>query len=177
FADVAVVVEGATDEGVLLAFAERQGLNLGAEGICVLNAEGKDNMILCHAILTGFDVRCYLVFDADTGPRNLENPQQEDKVRKSAGKNLRIFDYLGAPAEPRPTTTCEGTYTVFEDDLDTYLNDRWPAWDARCQELIKQGAGYVHGKHVPTYAEATRTASGEPELLHALLENVRAMAG
>ncbi|MFE9926802.1 ATP-dependent endonuclease [Streptomyces sp. NPDC005774] len=44
FANVAVVVEGVTDEGILLAFAERQGLSLGAEGICVLNAEGKGNL-------------------------------------------------------------------------------------------------------------------------------------
>ncbi|GAB2826627.1 hypothetical protein GCM10027073_64640 [Streptomyces chlorus] len=50
-------------------------------------------------------------------------------------------------------------------------------WAARCQELIKQGACYVEGKHVPTYAEAARTAGGEPKPLHALLENVRAMAG
>ncbi|MGW2893185.1 ATP-dependent nuclease [Streptomyces sp. NPDC001212] len=176
FANVAIVVEGATDESVLVAFAERQGLHLGAEGICVMNAEGKDNMILCHAILSGLGVRCYLVFDADTGPKNLTDAQKEDRVRESAGKNTKILGYLGIPAEARPTTRSEATHTVFEDDLDTYLKDAWPAWNARRQELIAQGTGYVDGKHVPTYAEAARSADGEPKLLHALLENVRDMA-
>ncbi|OSP44758.1 ATP-dependent endonuclease [Streptomyces sp. 13-12-16] len=173
FSDVAVLVEGVTDEAVLLAFAERQGRNLGAEGICVLSTEGKNNMMLCHAILTGFGVRCYLVFDADTGPQRGQggvNPQHE-------AENMRILGYLGVPVVPRPATASETEYTVFEDDLETCLRDEWPAWSARCRELTKLEAGYVAGKHVPTYAEAARTADGEPKLLHALLENVRAMAG
>ncbi|CAM5675585.1 AAA family ATPase [Streptomyces hirsutus] len=180
FANVTVVVEGVTDEGILLAFAERQGLNLGAEGICVLNAEGKDNMLLCHAILTGFGVHCYLVFDADTGPKNQAGPANESqekrekrdtRLRESSGKNKKIFDYLRVLTAASPSTVSEASYTVFEDDLETYLKDDWPAWTARCQELIKQGAGYVQGKHVPTYAEAARTANGEPKVLHSLLEN------
>ncbi|MFE2279569.1 ATP-dependent endonuclease [Streptomyces sp. NPDC059454] len=173
FSDVAVLVEGVTDEAVLLAFAERQGRNLGAEGICVLSTEGKNNMMLCHAILTGFGVRCYLVFDADTGPKKGQggvNPQHE-------AENMRILGYLGVPVVPRPATASETEYTVFEDDLETCLRDEWPAWSARCRELTELEAGYVAGKHVPTYAEAARTADGEPKLLHALLENVRAMAG
>ncbi|MFF3932489.1 ATP-dependent nuclease [Streptomyces hirsutus] len=186
FATAAVVVEGATDESVLLAFAERQGFSLGAEGICVMNAEGKDNMILCHAILTGFGVHCYLVFDADTGPGNVAVPANESqenrekrgmRLRESSGKNKKIFNYLGVLAAASPSTASETKYTVFEDDLDTHLKAEWPAWSARCQELIKQGTGYVEGKHVPTYAEAARTADGEPKRLHELLENVRAMAG
>ncbi|MFI0575968.1 hypothetical protein [Streptomyces tendae] len=44
-------------------------------------------------------------------------------------------------------------------------------------ELIARGEGYVDGKHGPTYAEAARTADGEPKLLHELMENVRAIAG
>ncbi|MFI6370401.1 hypothetical protein [Streptomyces sp. NPDC050546] len=71
----------------------------------------------------------------------------------------------------------EATHTLFEDDLDTYLRDAWPAWNARRQEPIVQGEGYVDGKRGPRYAEAARTAVGEPKLLHALLENARALAG
>ncbi|MFI2506694.1 AAA family ATPase [Streptomyces sp. NPDC018972] len=178
FANVTIMVEGVTDEGILLAFAERQGLNLGADGICVMNAEGKDNMILCHAILTGFGVHCYLVFDADTGPKNQAVPDTEKKstrLQDAVKKNENIFHYLGVPTQARPLTVSEASHTVFEDDLETYLRNDWPAWSARCQELIKQGAGYVQGKHVPTYAEAARTANGEPKVLHSLLENATAL--
>ncbi|WP_404788300.1 ATP-dependent nuclease [Streptomyces pristinaespiralis] len=180
FADVAVLVEGATDESVLLAFAERQGFSLGAEGICVVNAEGKGNMILCHAILTGFGVACHLVFDADTGPRKMADADTAKKatsIQDNIRKNARILGYLRINAEASPVSVSEATHTLFEDDLDAYLKDDWPSWNARRQELIAQGDGYVDGKHGPTYAEAARTADGEPRLLHALLENVRAMAG
>ncbi|MGW5971225.1 ATP-dependent nuclease [Streptomyces sp. NPDC055186] len=174
FSDVAVLVEGVTDEAVLMAFAERQGYNLGAENVCVLSTEGKDNMMLCHAILTGFGVRCYLVFDADTGPRKA---QGGNKVLQSEAINMKILGYLRASVLPRPATVSEAEYTVFEDDLEACLQDEWPSWSARCRELARQEAGYIEGKHVPTYAEAARTAGGEPRLLHALLENVRALAG
>ncbi|MGW5211694.1 ATP-dependent nuclease [Streptomyces sp. NPDC004051] len=174
FSDVAVLVEGVTDEAVLMAFAERQGYNLGAESVCVLSTEGKDNMMLCHAILTGFGVRCYLVFDADTGPRKA---QGGNKALHSETVNMKILGYLRAPVLPRPATVSEAEYTVFEDDLEACLQDEWPSWSARCRELARQEAGYIEGKHVPTYAEAARTAGGEPRLLHALLENVRALAG
>ncbi|CAM5462596.1 hypothetical protein STENM36S_08755 [Streptomyces tendae] len=180
FADVAVLVEGATDESVLLAFAERQGLSLGAEGICVVNAEGKGNMILCHAILTGFGVRCHLVFDADTGPRKVADADTEKKtasLRDNIAKNAKILSYLRVTGEASPASTSEATHTVFEDDLDSYLKDDWPAWNARRLELVARGEGYVDGKHGPTYAEAARTADGEPKLLHELMENVRAMTG
>lgn len=146
----------------------------------MVNAEGKDNLILCHAILTGFGVRCHLVFDADTGPRKVAEADTEKKaasLRNNIGKNTRILGYLGITAEAGPASVSEATHTLFEDDLDTYLKDYWPAWNARRQELIAQGEGYAEGKHGPTYAEAARTADGEPELLHALLENVRALAG
>ncbi|GAA3495391.1 ATP-dependent endonuclease [Streptomyces prasinosporus] len=180
FADVAVLVEGATDESVLLAFAERQGFSLGAEGICVVNAEGKDNMILCHAILTGFGVGCHVVFDADTGQRKVAEADTEKKeaaLRGSMAKNRRILRYLGMTAEASPASASEATHTVFADDLDTYLKDDWPAWNTRRQVLVAQGDGYADGKHAPTYAEAARTAGGEPKLLHALLENVRSLVG
>ena len=180
FADVAVLVEGATDESVLLGFAERQGVSLGAEGICVVNAEGKNNMILCHAILTGFGVRCHLVFDADTGRQKVADADTEKKaaaLRESVAKNTRILGYLGMTAEASPASMSEATHTLFEDDLDTYLRDDWPAWNTRRQELVAQGDGYADGKHGPTYAEAARTADGEPKLLHALLENVRSLVG
>jgi hypothetical protein len=118
-------------------------------------------------------VCCYVVFDADTGPKKAQdgaNPKHE-------ADNMRILGYLGAPVVPRPATVSEAEYTVFEDDLETCLRGEWPAWSARCRELTKQEGGYVEGKHVPTYAEAARTADGEPKLLHALLENVRSLAG
>ncbi|WP_244792897.1 AAA family ATPase [Streptomyces sp. BJ20] len=175
FVAAAVLVEGEADEAVILGFAEQQGLSLGANGISVINVEGKDNLILAHAILSGFGVRCYVVFDGDTGPKALAG--KAETVRVAGEKNINILGYLGASVNARPATACEATHTVFEDDLEAYLAEHWPAWTERRKELAKQGDGYVADcKHAPTYAEAARTAGGEPKLLYALLENVMALA-
>ncbi|MFJ5309959.1 ATP-dependent nuclease [Streptomyces sp. NPDC088350] len=174
FVKAAVVVEGETEENLILGFAERQGVSLGADGIIVINAEGKDNLILCHAILTGFGVGCYVVFDGDAGPETMA--RDANKAQVACEKNMDILGYLGASVTARPATACEVTHTVFEDDLETYLAKDWQAWNGRRKELIKQTDGYADGKHAPTYGEAARTAGGEPKLLHALLENVMALA-
>ncbi|UOG80115.1 hypothetical protein L6J92_13320 [Streptomyces sp. CB09030] len=171
------MVEIATDESVLSAFAKRQGFSLGAEGICVVNAEGKGNMILCHAILSGFGVRCHLVFDAGTGLRKVADADSKKKaasLRDNIAKNAKTLSYLRVTAEASPASASKATHTVVEDGLDSYLKDDWPARKERHLKLIARGEGYVEGKHGPTYTEAARTA-GEPELLHELTENVSAM--
>ena len=66
FAHAVMLVEGFTEEAVLLACAERHRRNLGVLGITVINAQGKDNLLLCHAILTTLGVSCYVVFDGDS---------------------------------------------------------------------------------------------------------------
>ncbi|MGV9312121.1 ATP-dependent nuclease [Streptomyces sp. NPDC003691] len=175
FVTAAIVVEGPTERALILGFAERQGIDLGASGISVVNAEGKSNLMLCHAILSGLGVACHLVFDSDTGPKAMDTKKPE-AISKAGAENLDIFNHLGVPAAARPATTSEATHTVFEDDLDAYLTDHWPAWVMRRRELVKESDGYFDGKHAPTYGEAARTASGEPQALHALLENVIAMA-
>ncbi|WP_328544102.1 ATP-dependent nuclease [Streptomyces europaeiscabiei] len=175
FVTAAVLVEGESDEAVILGFAEQQGLSLGANGISVINVEGKGNLVLAHAILSGFGVRCYVVFDGDTGPKAMAG--KPDKVPLEGEKNMNILGYLGASETARPATACEATHAVFEDDLESYLAEHWPAWNERRKELAKQGDGYIADcKHAPTYAEAARTAGGEPKLLYALLENVMALA-
>lgn len=174
FTTAAVLVEGEADEAVILGFAEQQNLSLGASGITVINVEGKDNLVLAHAILSGFGVRSYIIFDGDTGPKALAG--KPEAVRVAGEKNMNILGYLGVPGTARPATACEATHTVFEDDLETYLSEHWPAWHERRKELAKQGDGYVaDSKHAPTYAEAARTARGEPKLLYALLENLMAL--
>jgi len=176
FVAAAVLVEGEADEAVILGFAEQQGMSFGANGISVINVEGKDNLILAHAILSGFGVNCYVVFDGDAGAKSLAG--KAEAVRAAGGKNMNILGYLGASATARPATACEATHTVFEDDLEVYLAEHWPAWTERRKELAKQGDGYLADcKHAPTYAEAARTAGGEPKLLYSLLENVMALVG
>ncbi|WP_370260938.1 TOPRIM nucleotidyl transferase/hydrolase domain-containing protein [Streptomyces sp. V4I8] len=81
FVEAAVLVAGEADEAVILGFAEQQGLSLGANGISVINVEGKGNLVLAHAILSGFGVRCYVVFDGGTGPKAMVGANKADRWR------------------------------------------------------------------------------------------------
>lgn len=191
FAHAVMLVEGFTEEAVVLGCAERHHLSLGAQGITVINAEGKDNILLCHAILTALGVPCYVVFDGDAGmeERKLESVQHmppekrqekeaefERQARNNAEKNANLLGYLGAAVTPRPATIAEASYAVFDDNLETYLEAEWPAWVVRRQELIDSGDGFAK-KDAATYREAALTSATEPPYhLVAMLENVQKMA-
>lgn len=172
FADVAVLVEGPTDRSIVQACAERQGINLGARGIVCVSAGGKDNLMLSHAILSALNVRCHVLFDGDVG--------KIDSGSSDAGRlaqvNSNLLGYLGAPRKTRPEDESQPTHTVLAENLDAYLKGHWPAWESRRCELVATRA-WKDGKHAATYAEAARTAAtAPPDLLHALLENVRMLA-
>ncbi|MFF3407738.1 ATP-dependent endonuclease [Streptomyces sp. NPDC002742] len=192
FAHAVVLGEGATDGAVLAGCAERAGVNLGAEGISVIDVSGKDNLMICHAIFSALGVPCHVVFDGDAGKeahrlrsvQGLDEGQRRKKEldieregRQTREKNANLLGYLGAPRTAQPADESAAGYTVFKDDLETCLAEQWPAWGVRRQELIDVGEG-VEGKNAVTYQEATRTAMADPPfILQALLENVRALTG
>ncbi|MYW53479.1 AAA family ATPase [Streptomyces sp. SID8376] len=192
FAHAVVLVEGRGDEGVITGCADRSGINLGAEGISVIEVNGKDNLMISDALFRALGVPCYVVFDGDAGmeerkresvrhliPQQRQEKEQEfeRQARKNRTKNADLLRYLGAAPNPQPADESTGRYTVFEDTLETYLDQYWPTWDERRQELIRAGEG-VAGKNAATYLETTRTVVAQPPyLLHALLENVRSLAG
>ncbi|MFD1663714.1 AAA family ATPase [Streptomyces caeni] len=192
FAHVVVLVEGRGDEGVITGCADRSRINLGAEGVSVIQVNGKDNLMIADVLFSALGVPCYVVFDGDAGmeerkresvshliPQQRQEKEQEfeRQARKNRAKNVNLLQYLGATPNPQPADDSTGRYTVFEDTLETYLDQHWPTWEERRRELVRLGEG-VDGKNAATYLETTRTVATEPPfLLHALLENVRSLAG
>ncbi|MGW6611901.1 ATP-dependent nuclease [Streptomyces erythrochromogenes] len=190
FAHAAVLGEGTTDGALLEGCAERSQLNLGAEGITFVDVTGRDNLLLSHAILSAMGVPCHVVFDGDAGmeERKRESVQHfdeetrrekwaafEQQARKISGSNADLLGYLGESRSPWPATGSASAYTVFEDNLETYLGESWPSWGERKQQLIDAGEG-ASDKNAATYREAARTAHSDPPyVLQAMLENVRAM--
>ncbi|MEV5354583.1 AAA family ATPase [Streptomyces sp. NPDC052693] len=190
FAHAVVLVEGATDGAVVTGCARRMGIDLGAEGISVIDVGGRDNMPLCHAVLTALGVPCHVVFDGDSGmaerkrqgvaflPEEKRREKElafEQAARKIREQNMNFLGYLGAHRTPQPPDESTASYTVFEDNLETYLQQHWPTWGERRKELVASGEGFDE-KNAATYLETTRTVSADPPyVLHALLENVRAL--
>ncbi|MEU0701506.1 ATP-dependent endonuclease [Streptomyces bacillaris] len=191
FAHVVVLVEGRGDEGVITGCADRSRVNLGADGISIIEVTGKDNLMISDALFSALGVPCYVVFDGDAGMeerkrksvRHLVPAQRQQKeqeferqARANRTKNANLLRYLGATPNPQPADDSTGRYTVFEDTLETHLSQHWPTWEERRQELVRAGEG-PDGKNAATYLETTRTVAAEPPyLLHALLENVRYLA-
>ncbi|MGW5562202.1 ATP-dependent nuclease [Streptomyces tendae] len=190
FAHAVVLVEGGGDEGVITGCAERSGINLGAEGVSVIQVSGKDNLMLSDALFSALGVPCHVVFDGDAGmeerkresvshrdPHEREKAERkvEEQARHNRTKNADLLQYLGAMPNPQPADDSTGRYTVFGDTLETYLGQHWSSWEERRKELVRTGQG-VDGKNSATYLETTRTVTTEPPyLLHALLENVRSL--
>ncbi|WOX21227.1 ATP-dependent nuclease [Streptomyces solicathayae] len=191
FAHAVVLGEGTTDGALLSGCAERSGINLGAEGITFIDVNGRDSLLLSHAILSAMGVPCHVVFDGDEGmlARKRESVEYldgarraeleakfEQEARKISEKNADLLGYLGETRSPWPATASAACHTVFGDNLETFLEESWPAWGERRRELIEAGEGAPE-KNAATYREAARTAATEPPyVLQVLLDNVRSMA-
>jgi putative ATP-dependent endonuclease of the OLD family len=166
FADVAVLVEGPTDAAVIQACADRQRLGLGAKGIVIVSAAGKNNLMFCHQLLSALGVRCHMVFDGDAD-------KSGDALKETQQLNSNLLAAIGEPRLVSPATDSVPAYTVFATNLDTYLAEYWPAWMQAKENLSNAGLG-CGSKDAATYGEAARIATTEPpDVLHALLENVR----
>lgn len=188
FAHAVVLVEGKGDEGVILGCAERAGINLGAEGISIVEVTGKDNLMISDVLFGTLGVPCHVVFDGDAGKSEGKRqstshliPEQERRdrdlecereARRTRKKNADLLRYLGTTPASQPVDETTARYTVFEENLEGYLGQHWPAWDLRRRELVRSGEG-SDGKNAATYLETTRTVATDPPfLLHAMLENV-----
>ncbi|MFJ1563501.1 TOPRIM nucleotidyl transferase/hydrolase domain-containing protein [Streptomyces erythrochromogenes] len=190
FAHAAVLGEGTTDGALLEGCAERNGVNLGAEGITFVDVTGRDNFLLSHAIRSAMSVPCHVIFDGDAGleerkrgsVRHLDGENRREKeaafeqqARKITGSNADLLGYLGESRVPWPATGSASMYTVCEDDLETNLGETWPSGGERNHQLIDAGEG-VSDKIAATYREAALTADVDPPyVLQAMLENVRGM--
>ncbi|WP_327682079.1 ATP-dependent nuclease [Streptomyces sp. NBC_00467] len=183
FASAVILVEGDTDKAVLEGCAVRDGAPLAVEGIHVAEAGSKTAIYLSHAILTLLGIPCYVVFDADSGVgyRMEQKGRRQNDINdaefKERAENHRLFMYLGDPDRSNwPSMRAESRYAVFADRMEELLNDEWPEWGQKVDELISSELGYSE-KNSYTYARASFEASGEPPaVIRQIIENVKSMA-
>ncbi|MFE1359447.1 ATP-dependent nuclease [Streptomyces harbinensis] len=192
FAHAVVLVEGRGDEAVINGCADRSGINLGADGISVIEVHGKDNLMISDALFSALGVPCYVVFDGDAGmegrkresvrhlvpeQRRAKEERFENQARENRTKNENLLRYLGARPNPQPCDDSTGRYTVFQDNLETYLGEHWPNWEDRRKEIVCAGEGSEE-KNAATYLETTRTVATDPPfLLQAMLKNIHSLTG
>jgi len=118
FADTVVVVEGASEVGMLWKLQEIMKKDWSQLGIVVIPAGGKNNIDRPTVIFRGLSIPTYFIFDADS--------HLIGKGRKEEGAKNRNHRYLrlaGAPIEDFPNTQIHETWAVFKENLEGLLKE------------------------------------------------------
>lgn len=176
FADVALIVEGKTDAGLISGIGDRGG-GLESKGVAVVNVDGKSKVPLAAAILGELGIPTYIVFDADRGKEaRLRERAGNDEVQlaritgeiaNTAQWNRRLLVFAGAVEEDWPDSRIAATFAVFADTIES----EWPEAVAEAGRLANEAGD--DPKRAVWYREAARSVGGDPpELLTRLLESV-----
>jgi len=118
FADVVVVVEGASEVGTLWKLQEIMKKDWPQLGIVVVPAGGKNNIDRPTVIFRGLSIPTYFIFDADS---HLIGERKREEYAKNC--NHRYFRLADAPIEDFPETQVHETWAVFNNNLERILKE------------------------------------------------------
>jgi putative ATP-dependent endonuclease of the OLD family len=177
FAKKIVLVEGITEEFSLPIYATSMGYDFDAQGVSIINANGKDNLCSLYLLYTSFGIPTYLIFDGDHGTTD----------QSKLTRNRDLLRMLGEPETDNPDQAFKQTYAVlqagYEDAMrralervQSGLNDQLMADAARdlgsragkglvarymARKLVERPAGFVpaHIAEIITQIQAL----GEPD--------------
>lgn len=165
FADVVVLVEGKTDAGLLSGIADRTG-GFEAEGVAIVNVEGKSKIPLAAAVLGELGIPLYVVFDADEGKESRLRARAGDdqealaripaEVDNTIRLNRTLLRMSGADEEDWPDTRASERYTVFGDTIER----EWP--DAVEEAARLAAEANDEPKREEWYREAARSLADDP---------------
>jgi putative ATP-dependent endonuclease of OLD family len=68
YAKCVILIEGATEYGCINAFAEKIGVSLDDNGICIINSQGAGSVKPLQKLLKLFDIPSFAIYDGDVKP-------------------------------------------------------------------------------------------------------------
>jgi putative ATP-dependent endonuclease of OLD family len=164
FARAVLIVEGYSDAGFFQGIADRDR-GLDADGIAVVVAGSKTNLLIPRAILEELAVPTFVVFDGDASQ---VKPQ-------TAHENEKLLRGLGAEAQAYPPTQVESRYASFHDDLEAETSG-WEGYAVQ-QDLVRTSFGDWRGKSEDVYRSAACVTTAEPpDVLLQIIQKLRALA-
>lgn len=180
FAHAVVLVEGESDGALLHGIADR-GEGFDALGVAIIPVKSKTNLPIAWAILKELDIPTFAVFDADAGQgaRMRSNGKSESDIKKaireSALWNSRLLNLFGDLEEEWPDTRVRSYYAVFENRLETELQEQWwPMWD-KAQLLAEESYDW-RDKPQDCYRQAATETPGElPRFAHEIMSGIRGL--
>jgi hypothetical protein len=125
FAELVVLVEGASDRAALIAAAALDGIDFEAVGVAVLPADGKSNIDRPAAIFLELEVPVYAIWDCDAGSAQAENTACNHALQRLLGAAVvydaetRITDQFASfEVKLEDTLRAELTPEIFDRHLD-----------------------------------------------------------
>ena len=116
FATKVILVEGVTDKAIIEGFYSSLGRNPLAEGISIIQMDGKTKMDKPLYIFRQLGIPVFLIFDSDKSKE-----MNAEETRKRADQN-RILQQLVDIQEPEDFPDgCYTTFSAFEQNLEKYV--------------------------------------------------------
>lgn len=134
FAKKIVLVEGITEEFVLPLVAAKLAYEFDANGVSVVNADGKDNLDALYHLYQAFGIPTFVIFDGDRG-----NAQK-------TSRNRTLLRMLGQPETDDPDQVIESNYAVLQTDFEDALKRSLEA--------------YLPGQYDTLHTQATQELGG-----------------
>ena len=182
FASAVLLVEGPSDVGSFKGFAERLGMVLDGKGIALISASGKNDLPLALAVLEEVGVPVFVVFDADQGQEErmkqsgADEPAIENATTESVRWNRILLEMFDQTPQDWPASSVTEQFAVFEDRLETYLEEQSPGFMALVDEARSEDSGEARDKP-DWYLEAAKRSPHEvPALISDILSRVSALA-
>ena len=180
FADVAVLVEGQSDQATLEVVFDRLEHGFDRGGVAVLAVGGKEELWISRALLVAIGGTAYLVGDGDFDPR-LDDAEQNGGHRASTKKLLERLNTLGpvgirggVATDFGDPTSVTSDWTLWQHDIEAELS----TW-ASFMSAIEASGGRLRDKRAATYREAVVGSSTEdmPAELAALVSAIGTAQG
>lgn len=157
FADVAVVVEGASDRAALMATAELLGANLEENGIAILVAGGKTAILNPVCIFQELQIPTYFVWDSDKGVKD-DHVEYNRALQRLCGKaEDDLEDHL---------QTIHAAGACFEVNLEATIRSEF---GAEVYDMLLDGAAAKYG------LEGRKSVSKSPAAMREVMIEARAL--
>jgi putative ATP-dependent endonuclease of OLD family len=142
FADLVVLVEGASDRAAIMAAAALAQVDLESLGIAVLDVDGKNNLDKPLAIFSSLEIPVFLIWDCDRKPDGaIGHLDQNRALQRLAGVSQEnVMD---------AATVIATSYACFETKLEDIIRNEIGAAVYQAQlERVKELFGIQQGKDV-----------------------------
>lgn len=168
FANRALIVEGTSESAVFYGLGDRNEVGfLEANGLEIVPVGSKTNVVLAHAILDELGIPTYTLFDGDGGAENRSRQQGKDakkiesEKKNHASLNKKLLRYFNLNEVDFPEQQITDRVAVFEDHLESFLEDYWPEW-LELRNSLEHEHGVSLAKNHDGYRIVTMNCQGEP---------------